>query len=71
VELVKERETKEPAKELTHRLTDLAFERGLLTLSCGQSVIRIAPPLSISKSEIDEGLKIFEDALTAAEKEHK
>lgn len=71
VELVKNRETKEPAKELTHRLTDLAFERGLLTLSCGQSVIRIAPPLSISKSEIDEGLRIFEDALTAAEKEAK
>jgi 4-aminobutyrate aminotransferase len=71
VELVKDRETKEPAKELTHRLTDLAFERGLLTLSCGQSVIRIAPPLSISKSEIDEGLKIFEEALTVAEKEMK
>jgi 4-aminobutyrate aminotransferase len=70
VELVKDRESKEPAKELTHRLTDLAFERGLLTLSCGQSVIRIAPPLSISKSEIDEGLRIFEEALTAAEKGH-
>jgi 4-aminobutyrate aminotransferase len=69
VELVKNRETKEPAKELTHRLTDLAFERGLLTLSCGQSVIRIAPPLSISKGEIDEGLIIFEEALTVAEKE--
>jgi 4-aminobutyrate aminotransferase len=71
VELVKNRETKEPAKDLTHRLTDLAFERGLLTLSCGQSVIRIAPPLSISKSEIDEGLRIFEEALTVGEKEVK
>lgn len=71
VEFVKDRETREPAKELTDRLTDLAFERGLLTLSCGQSVIRIAPPLSISKSEMDEGLKLFEDALTAAEKEMK
>lgn len=71
VELVKNRETKEPAKDLTHRLTDLAFERGLLTLSCGQSVIRIAPPLSISKNEIDEGLRIFEEALTVAEKEMK
>lgn len=69
VELVKDRDTKEPAKELTERLVDLAFERGLLTLSCGQSVIRIAPPLAITKSEMDEGLQIFEDALTAAEKE--
>ncbi len=71
VEFVKNRETKEPAKKLTDRVVDLAFERGLLTLSCGQSVIRIAPPLSISKSEADEGLAMFEDALTQAEKELK
>jgi 4-aminobutyrate aminotransferase len=69
VEFVKDRETKEPAKELAQRVVDLCFERGLLTLSCGRSVIRIAPPLSISKSEIDEGLRMFEEALGAAEKE--
>ncbi len=69
VELVKDRETKEPAKELTDRMVDIGFERGLLMLSCGKSVIRIAPPLSMSKSEMDEGLTLFEEALTAAEKE--
>lgn len=69
VEFVKDRDTKEPASELTARIVDLCFERGLLTLSCGKSVIRVAPPLSISKTEIDEGLKIFEAALTIAEKE--
>jgi len=69
VEFVKDRDTKEPASELTERIVDLCFERGLLTLSCGKSVIRVAPPLSISKAEIDEGLKIFEEALTIAEKE--
>jgi 4-aminobutyrate aminotransferase len=69
VEFVKDRETKDPDKELTDRVVDLAFERGLLTLSCGRSVIRIAPPLSISKSEMDEVLKLFEEALTLAEKE--
>jgi 4-aminobutyrate aminotransferase len=71
VEFVKDRETKEPASELTERVVELGYERGLLMLSCGKSVIRIAPPLSMSKSEMDEGLKIFEDALTAAEKENK
>ena len=45
VEFVKDRTTKEPASELTERVVHLAFERGLLMLSCGQSVIRIAPPL--------------------------
>ncbi len=69
VEFVTDRETKEPAKELTDRIVDLGYERGLLMLSCGKSVIRIAPPLSMSKSEMDEGLRLFEDALTAAEKE--
>jgi len=69
VEFVKDRETKEAAKELVDRIVDLAFERGLLMLSCAKSVIRIAPPLSISKSEVDEGLQILAEAITLAEKE--
>jgi 4-aminobutyrate aminotransferase len=69
VEFVKDRATKEPAKELTERVVNLAFERGLLMLSCAKSVIRVAPPLSISKAEIDEGLQIFAEAITLAEKE--
>jgi len=69
VEFVKDRGTKEPAAELTERVVNMGFERGLLMLSCGKSVIRIAPPLSISKSEVDEGLEVFEEALTNAEKE--
>ena len=71
VEFVKDRETKEPAGELTEHIVGKGFERGLLMLSCGKSVIRVAPPLAITKSEMDEGLQIFEDALTAAEKEMK
>ncbi len=69
VEFVTDRETKEPAIELTDRIVELGYQRGLLMLSCGKSVIRIAPPLSMSKSEMDEGLRLFEDALTAAEQE--
>jgi 4-aminobutyrate aminotransferase-like enzyme len=33
--------------------------------------MRIAPPLSISKTEMDEGLAIFEEAVTLAEKDVK
>jgi len=71
VEFVKDRETKEPDHDLTERVVDFGYERGLLMLSCGKSVIRIAPPLAITKTEMEEGLRIFEDALTAAEKESK
>ncbi len=69
VEFVKDRETKEPAKEISDRVMELAFERGLLTLGCGQSSLRISPALSINTSEIDEGLQILEQAITLAEKE--
>ena len=69
VEFVKDRETKEAASDLTERVVTHGYERGLLMLSCGKSVIRIAPPLSMSKSEMNEGLMIFEEALTVAEKE--
>jgi 4-aminobutyrate aminotransferase len=69
VEFVKDKETKEPAPELRDALVHYAFERGLLLLGCAKSVIRIAPPLSISKTEVDQGLAVFEEALTLAEKE--
>ena len=69
VEFVKDRETKEADHDLRDRVVDLAFQRGLLSLGCGKSTLRIAPPLSISRSEMDEGLVILEDAITIAERE--
>ncbi len=69
VEFVTDRTTKTPATELRNRVEHLAFERGLLTLGCGRSVIRISPALCITEAEADEGLDIFEDAIDVAEKE--
>jgi 4-aminobutyrate aminotransferase len=70
VEFVKDRETKEHASELRDEVVNLAFERGMLTLGCGQSTIRLSPPLSTSRSEVDEALTIFEEAITIAEGKH-
>jgi len=58
-----------PAEDLRDRIVDLCFESGLLTLGCGKSTIRISPPLSISKEHMDEGLEIFERAITQSEAE--
>ena len=69
VEFTKDQLSKKPDEQLRDRVVDLAFERGLLLLGCAKSIIRIAPPLSVSQQEIDEGLEIFEEALTIAEKE--
>lgn len=69
IDFVKDKVSREPAEALRNRVTDLAFESGLITLGCGDSVIRVSPPLNISKDEIDEGLKVLEKAITTAEKE--
>jgi 4-aminobutyrate aminotransferase len=69
MEFVKDRETKEADPVLRDRVVNLAFERGLLTLGCGRSTIRIAPPLNITRSEMDEGLLILEESISTAERE--
>ena len=69
VEFVKDRQTKEHGEEIRDRIVDLAFENGLLTLGAGRDVIRISPPLSSTRAEMDEGLQLFEEAITQAEEE--
>ena len=68
-ELIEDLKTKKPAERLRDLIVDNAFERGLLLLGCGQSTIRIAPPLSVTRSEVDEAIERFEGAITATEKE--
>jgi len=65
VELVRDKRTKEPAPDLTHKLIDVAAENGLLIGSVGVfgNVIRVAPPLVITQNEAHESLDIFERAL--------
>ena len=42
-----------------------AFEKGLLTLACGNSTVRFCPPLVISKSDIDIAYDIISDVVSA------
>jgi len=69
VEYVQNPGTKEPWDKLRDSIVDRAFERGLLLLGCGKSTIRIAPPLNVSRSEADEAMEIFEEAMSVAERE--
>ena len=68
LELVVDRETKEPAAELTKRTTEAARERGLILLSCGLygNVVRILVPLVIADDDLDRGLEILEESLVHA-----
>ena len=70
IELVKNKQTREPATELRNRVEMLAFERGLMILGCGETSIRLCPPLILSDEEATVGLDILEDALTQVESEH-
>jgi len=64
VEFVKDRKTKEPDGHLAHELELAAFKKGLLLLSCGKSVIRVAPPLVLTEYDVDKGLEILDQTLT-------
>ncbi len=67
VELVKDRVSKEYATEECIRLMDECQERGLLLGKGGLmgNVIRIAPPLSIRREQIDFMLQVIDESLHA------
>ena len=71
IELVKDKATREPAAALRNRVETLAFERGLMMLGCGETSLRLSPPLIVSEEEATVALDILEEALTQAEKEHE
>jgi 4-aminobutyrate aminotransferase len=69
IEIVKDQGTREPAPQLRDRIVDLAFERGLLILGCGENSIRLAPPLIVNEHEAAVALDILEECVTVAEQE--
>ena len=67
IEIVKSKKTKEPDEKLRDKIIYNAFEKGLSLLGAGESVIRIAPPLIISKEDVDFGLEILSAAIKEAD----
>jgi 4-aminobutyrate aminotransferase len=63
VELVKDRETKQPATDWRNRIIKKTFEKGLLVLGCGENSIRFSPSLTVTAAEVDVCLSIFEEAV--------
>lgn len=65
VELVRNRETREPAKHESEDLIRLACERGVLLIAAGTfgNVVRFLTPLIISNDELDEGLEVMTSCL--------
>jgi 4-aminobutyrate aminotransferase len=70
IEIVKNQQSREPAGEWRNRIEMLAFERGLLILGCGETSIRLAPPLTVLPQEAELALDILEECITLVEREH-
>jgi 4-aminobutyrate aminotransferase/(S)-3-amino-2-methylpropionate transaminase len=68
IELVADRETKQPAPDLASAVVTEAASRGLLLLKAGiySNCIRVLSPLTLSDEELDEALSVWEEALEAA-----
>ncbi len=62
LELVKDRETKEPAPEQTVGLMERARDNGLLVGKGGLygNCIRLSPPLNVSKADVDEAIRLLD-----------
>src|SRR5207248_3165101 len=66
MELVEDRQTKQPAAASTNALMEAARNRGLLIGKGGfyGNVIRMSPPLNISKTDVDEAVHILDESFT-------
>lgn len=63
VELVKDKKSKAAAVKEREQLLLDCFTHGLIILPCGESSIRIIPPLTISEHNLVQGLDIFEESV--------
>jgi 4-aminobutyrate aminotransferase-like enzyme len=65
LELVRDRKTKEPAPAETNQLLERSRDNGLLIGKGGlySNCIRLAPPLNISKADVDEGIRLLDKSL--------
>jgi 4-aminobutyrate aminotransferase len=69
IEIVKDQASRETAPTWRDRIVDLAFERGLLILGCGETSIRLAPSLIVNTHEAEIALDILEECISHIERE--
>lgn len=68
IELVKDRESKEPAKDLTGKVVKYCLEQGVMLISAGifSNVIRLLIPLVVTDEQLDRGLTVLEQSILKA-----
>jgi 4-aminobutyrate aminotransferase len=68
IEIVQDQKSRTPAGPTRDKIVDLAFEGGLLILGCGETSIRLCPPLIVNQQEAGIALDILEDCIQVAAK---
>jgi 4-aminobutyrate aminotransferase/(S)-3-amino-2-methylpropionate transaminase len=65
IELVRDRTTREPARDETSAVIRHCYEHGLIVLKAGihDNCVRALPPLVITDEQVERGMDIWEDAL--------
>lgn len=66
IEIVKDKQSRTPVGPVRDRIVALAFERGLLLLGCGETTIRLCPPLIVTPEETEVALDILEECIALA-----
>ena len=68
IEIVTDRQTREPAGELTTEIVRIALSKGLVLVTAGpaRNVIRVLVPLSTPNKIVSEGLDILEESISEA-----
>jgi 4-aminobutyrate aminotransferase len=68
IEIVKDRATREPDGKAAKRIITRAWKKGLLAITAGDSTVRIAPPLTITRGLVDKALDILLESIDEEEK---
>jgi 4-aminobutyrate aminotransferase len=69
IELVKNKETREPFAAARARVLQRAFENGLMLIGCGESTVRLVPPLICEPEHADVALDILHRCIAEVEGE--
>jgi 4-aminobutyrate aminotransferase len=64
VDLVKDRKTKEKAGEAAAKVCYRCWEKGVVLTFFAGNVLRIQPPLVISRQQMDKAIDIIEQAIS-------
>lgn len=67
IELVKDRDSKEPNPDFANKVIYYAFQHGVVMITLKGNILRFQPPLVISREELDKALDVLDDAFAAAE----